>query len=185
MNRITEKYRPPLAQIARIYVESGGNFSRTEREGRKLPGCGSLKAEQVKRWLANAEFAALVTEAEDGNANAKRLRPAVRGPERIAWLIEVEKTLRIRHKDTEGEEGKDKALRALLAVGADIRQEEAHLETLQQRIAQRDFARFLKNLIAWIKVRHAASHATVFPILRGALQNLEAIQSGKFEEIAG
>ena len=182
--RITEKYREHLEQIASIYVECAGNKAAAERAiVEQIPECASFKSEFLTRWLENAEFAALVREAEDGKANAMRLRPTVRGPKRIAWLIEVETQLQGRLEAAETNEEKDKALRALLSVGAEIRSEELHFEAIQQKVAARDFARFIRNFVGYVKVRHSAAHATLFPIVRDALQNIERIQAGKFEEV--
>jgi hypothetical protein len=180
--RITEKYRAHLAEIAGLYVESAGNKAAAERAVReRVPDCGSFKQQFLPRWMENPEFAALVKEAEDGKANALRLRPTVRGPERIAWLLGVEKELKGRLEGVEDHDAKDKALRALLNVGAEIRAEELHFESLQGKIAQRDFARFVKNLVGYVKARHAAAHMTLFPVLRDVLNNIERVQSGKFE----
>lgn len=187
-SRIKEKYLPHLAEIAEIYVRLRGNCEGTAREARRLPDCGSVKALTISRWRTNAEFAAFVREAEDGRANQLRLRPAVRGPERIAWLIEVERQLRARLENKAGDErtesDQDKTLRAALLVGQEIRAEEDHYESMQKRVAARQFARFLKNLVEFVKRRHAAAHATVFPILRDALNHLDAIQSGQMEDAA-
>jgi len=182
--RITEKYRNHLAEIAAIFVAAGGNKSAAEREVRKLPDCGSFKQEFFARWLVNAEFGAAVKEAEDGRANSLRLRPSVRGPERIAWLLEVEKKLRERHAGLEDGETKEGVLRTAINVGKDIREEEKHFEELLQKASRREFAKFVKNLVSYIKAKHADSYSTLFPIFRDALANIEQVQSGKYTEEA-
>jgi hypothetical protein len=181
-SRITQKYRPFVAEIARLFVAAGGNKSETERQARKIAGCESFKAEMLTKWQRNPEFEACLREAEDGAANVKRARPSVRGPERIAWLIEVEKKLKSRHEAAEADTEKDKALNALLKVGQDIRDEERHYEEMQQKAARRSFARFMKNAVAFIKLKHPESHPTVFPVLRDVLTNIERIQTGNFDE---
>jgi hypothetical protein len=107
------------------------------------------------------------------------MRPSVRGPERIAWLIEVETELKKRLAAGINDTEKDKALRALLQVGQDIRDEERHFEEMQQKVSRRDFSRFVRNVIAFIKLRHAASYPTLFPVFRDVLANIETIQTNK------
>ena len=177
--RITEKYRPHLAEIARLYIESGRNKSATERGVRKQLGLESFKADFLRSWERNAEFAALLKEAEDGQANAQRLRPSVRGPKRIAWLIEVEAALKTRHEDGTTDDAKDKALRALLNVGAEIRAEEAHYEAQQQARARRSFERFLRNVVAHLKDKQPELFPVVAEALADVAKHLDSIMDGK------
>lgn len=177
--RIKESYRARLEEIARLYVEAGGNMSAAAREVRKLPDCASFKPDFFRRWAKNPEFAAFVKESEDGRANALRLRPSVRGPQRIAWLLEVETELKSRMEGVEKDAEKDKTLRSLLAVGQDIRDEERHYEDQQQKAARRDFGKLVRNLIAYVKARHGKVFVVVAPVLKDALQNFDRIAAGR------
>lgn len=180
--RINAKYRPHLAAIARIYVQSGGNAAATERAVRQISGCGSFKAEFLKRWLSKAEFAAEVREAEAGAEAMLQLRPEVRGPKRILWLKQIEDELRKRYDGQDEEAAKDKTLGVLLKVGQDLRDEEKHVEDLAQKAARRQTSALVRNMVQFVKVRHAAAFASVAPVLRDIFTNLDAIQSGKFDQ---
>lgn len=146
-----------------------------------MAGLEAFQGEMLNRWLRTPEFAAVVKEAQAAREVQQKLRPEIRGPERIAWLCDVETALRTRHADAPHQEDRDKALKAALDVGKEIRAEEAHGKDLEVKQARKDFAAFIRNMVAYIKLKHSNAHATLFPVLRDILGNVEAIQAGKFE----
>ena len=189
VRRITEKYRPHLAEIARLYIESGRNKSATERAARKQLGLESFKADCLRGWERNAEFAALMQVEAERQKQADKIVPEVRGLEKVAFYLDVESALKEQYEETrtggkQGDPAPEKAATILAVIhrnSAEIRAEEKHLEDIRSARARNDFGRFMRNMIAWVKVRHSKSHATVFPILRDVLNHLDQVVAGKFD----
>jgi len=184
MNRIAERYRPHLQEIARLYVELGANKAGATRAARKIAGCEKLSEETLRAWMKKPEFVALVQVEEERAKSFQRTAPELRGLDKIAFYLDVDRTLREQF-DGASEGDDEKAAHAVLAVihrnSAEIRAEERHFEDMKQKQAQRDFGTFLRNVIRYVKVRHGAAHATLYPVLRDVLNNLALIQSGRFE----
>lgn len=179
--RINSRYHAHLPEIARLYVECAGNQAATERAVReRIAALPSFKASMLPSWLRNPEFAALVEEAQAGRDMQTTMRPTLRGKDRIAWLLTVDEALRKRHAGSEDEKAADTALAAILKVGADIRAEEQHLESLEQKRAQRDLKSFVSGMVRFIRERHAQQFGIIEPALRDVLQNLSGIMAGKW-----
>ncbi len=179
--RISDKYRAHVDDVARLLAEEARCYSRAARRCQTELGLAKVTERTLRRWLNVAEFRAAVEAYEDASADRKRTRPALRGPARIAWLTDVEENLRTGYDEAEADKERDRCLGHLLRVGAEIRQEETHYESLRQAQVRRSFARFLRNLVKWISRRHEKLFAVMEPVIRDALSNVQQIMKGEPE----
>ena len=168
--RVSTRYLPHLAEIAEIHVECQERAAETARRAREEIGL-LLTEDTLRGWMAKSpEFQAALEGARGAAANKEAAQPELRVPQSVAKLQEYHAKLCIRW-----EAGEDKALKQLLDVQAAIRAEEKHLADLEDRRARRDFERFLRCLVAYVKASHARSADVVLPILRAALKSLDAV----------
>jgi len=180
VRRISEKYRRRLADIARICAACGGNRSAAERRVRAELGLASFKADYLRAWEANAEWQAAVEEAGIAAAESEVAAPEKRSPRDLAWLQRMlDEMKQLADDDTADEKARDKARKAALDLLEEIRAGEKHIADLKDRAAKRDFARFLRNLMLWIKANHPRQADVVTPVFRGALRSLGAIVDGE------
>lgn len=176
--RISDRYRVHLADLARIYVQAGEVCAEAARRTVAELKLESVRGTHFGRWIRDPEFASLVKVERERQANEARTEPAVRGPENIAWLCAVATQLRELHDGADERTDRLAVLKAIHANNAEIRAEERHYEELKQAAAKRDFGAFLRNLVRWVKLNHAATYKIVFPILRDALKRLDQIVKG-------
>lgn len=187
--RISAKYREHLADVAALFVKHHGNKAATARAVRKLPGCGGFRPDYLRVWVNDPEFAALVKTEEERQAQSAEIAPDVRGPEKLAWLVAVEQKLREQFEAarTGGRNGDpdEKLAREILSVihkhGAEVRAEEKHLADQAESRAKREFKAFLRNVMRYVKAKHAKTHLVVYPVLEDALQHLDAIVAGRID----
>jgi len=176
LKRISAKYRPHVDAIAEIFVDEAENQVRTaNRVGLEL-GFKSFRADTLRRWLETEEFRAAVALAREIHADEKRVKPSVRGPEKIAWLLTVERRLKEAHDEAEGKDRKD-VLNAILKVGAEIRAEESHFEDMKTAKKRREFALFLRRLVQYVARSHESVYPVVGPVLKDALRNIKRIMA--------
>lgn len=176
--RISDKYRPYLRDFAQIYVETGEVAAEAGRRVVDKLKLTSVRGETFRRWLEDPEFMAHVRTERERQANEARTEPAVRGPDKLAWLCAVDAKLRELHEGEENAKEKLIVLKAVHSNGAEIRAEERHYEDLKDRAARRDFAEFLRNFIRWLKRDYASAFKIMQPIIGKALKNLDQIVAG-------
>jgi len=178
VKRISAKYRVHVDAIAEIFVDEADNRSRTVTRVRSELGLTSVTSNMLRRWLDTEEFRAAVALAREIHADEKRVKPSVRGPEKIAWLLTVEKRLKDVHEEAEGKERKD-ILNAILKVGAEIRAEESHFEDMKTAKKRREFGLFLRRLVQYVARSHESVYPVVAPVLKDALRNIGRIMQNE------
>jgi len=175
--RISEKYRVHMGELARLYVEANEVPAETARRA-QAAGYGSVRGTHFRRWMEDPEFAAYVKAERERQANEARTEPAVRGPDKIAWLCSVDARLREMHEASGDEDDKLKLLKAIHSNGSEIRAEERHYEDLKDRESRRDFGLFLKSFVRWCQAQHRGTFRVLRPILQHALRDLDRIVAG-------
>ena len=171
--RIAAKYKPYVAEIARLYVEADHNASATERVVRAKLGLEKFQSGYLVKWLQVPEFAAMVRAEEERQAAETVASPFVRGPKKVAWLAEVEQCMREAYDAADAEGGKQELLNAVHRVASEIRDEERFVEDLRVRRARRSFGRFLRNLLAL--ARRSGEPLVVLTFLRAGLDKLDTL----------
>ena len=149
---ISQKYRKYLAEIARIFVESGMNMAETVRRVTvQLPALSKFRWEHFARWKGNKEWEAAVQQAQSEAALLTTYSPQVRGQQFIAWAKDTLEHLEEGYKNLKAEEGGEKEKRDLegriQTLHTNLRAEERHLDDLEQRRAQRNMRQFVANVL--------------------------------------
>ena len=178
--RISSRYLPHLADIAAIFLECDRHVEPTTRRVQDELGL-PLTPNTLRNWTRrSAEFRAALEDAEIIAADAAKADPEVRSPRDIAWFQAKIAELRDLHDNGELTDKERAAIRREIRdLTAAVRAEEAHIGNLRDRKASRDFGRFLKNLVDWIKTSYPRRADVVAPILRQALKSLSVIMRGK------
>lgn len=177
--RVIAAYRPHLADIATLYLDSERCLETTARRVRDeldLP----LTSNTLRAWLArSAEFRSALEEAEIIAADAAKADPEVRSPKDVAWLQARQKELRDQYEGEDLDEKQRASIRKeMMAISAALRAEEKHIADLRDRAARREFSTFLRNFINYVKTRFGRQADVIVPVLRQALQSLSSIMKG-------
>lgn len=177
--RLSARYLPHLADIAGLYVECGKNATATAGRVREEIGL-PLSVNTLAQWAKRSpEFLAALEDAEIVAANATKAQPELRAPRDIAWFQAKQQELRTAHDEDDLSE-KDRAAlrRELRDLSAAIRAEEKHCADLADRKAERDFARFLRGFVEWLKAHYPRQADVLAPVLRAAMRSLPSIVKG-------